>query len=101
MQAKDGRVMKFMARYDGLDEVLEAFPNTFIYKIHLPDDRVTTLSKLQIHLQYMLRPLSKHPQHIFRFYFTFSQLISHLHSSLGPQEAYFGNFRLISDTSHL
>jgi hypothetical protein len=36
MQAKDGRVAKFMARYDGLYQVLEAFPKTSTYKLKLP-----------------------------------------------------------------
>jgi hypothetical protein len=53
MQAKDGRVVKFMARYDGPYEVLEAYPNTSMYKIQLPESLkqfpVFHVSQLQLH----------------------------------------------------
>jgi hypothetical protein len=57
-------------------------------------DKVIPLSKLQICLQYALKPLSEHHQHIFAFYFAFLQLISHLCSLLKP-------LKLISETSDL
>lgn len=36
MQAKDGRVAKFMPRFDGPYEVLKAFPHSSIYTLRLP-----------------------------------------------------------------
>jgi Chromo (CHRromatin Organisation MOdifier) domain len=36
MQAKDGRVAKFMPRFDGPYEVLEAYPESSTYKLALP-----------------------------------------------------------------
>jgi hypothetical protein len=53
MQAKDGRVAKFMARWDGPYEVLEAYPDTSTYKLQLPPSSKQTpvfhVSQLQPH----------------------------------------------------
>ena len=37
MQARDGRVVKFMPRWDGPYEVIEAFPESSDYKLRFPD----------------------------------------------------------------
>ena len=37
MQAKDGRVAKFMPRFDGPFEVLKAYPESSTYTLHLPE----------------------------------------------------------------
>jgi hypothetical protein len=36
MQKKDGRCAKFMPRFDGPYEVLEAYPDSSTYKLKLP-----------------------------------------------------------------
>ena len=37
MQKKDGRVAKFMPKFDGPFEVTTAFPETSMYTLQLPD----------------------------------------------------------------
>jgi hypothetical protein len=41
MQKKDGRVAKFMPRFDGPFEVTTAFPEASTYTLHLPDSSRT------------------------------------------------------------
>lgn len=55
MQARDGHVAKFMARYDGPYEILEAYPDSSTYKLLLPASSKQTplfhVSQLQPHLE--------------------------------------------------
>ena len=53
MQVKDDHMAKFMARWDGPYEVLEAYPDTSMYKLLLPSTSKQTpmfhISQLQPH----------------------------------------------------